>query len=426
MGRSIEKRSDQVFIIMDHFSFRANTSRARSFIQSLFTGRFMSIEKFDGNRQINRTGILIAIFILLAISLVTASPTSEVNGKTDSTACAGFTPAASTSEPQPTLQPTIQEVWDMHPKIISYDKSRWTKFDTRTMGFAGNPMIRGIFARSNNLIWVETSDGLAYFNGSTWTIFPVKDGFDTWYMVLDKKGVLWTKIKKDSVDRLARYTGKEWVFFDTPLDTPAGSPGMIEDSNGLYWFIDNQNPEQNVASFDGKTWKYYPIFTKSGDLETVRGFHVDSKGHMWAGSQHALYYHNGTSWKSITNPILSGSEFETGVDDFVVSQDETVWLIVNRGSLLNFKDGVFTQYVNLYLNTIDNFLGVSLLLDNSGSLWIGAKSDGIGSNTPVLRLSKSEWDVFEHPHIGYVTDLSQAGDGALWVASVEAIYRYQP
>ncbi len=323
---------------------------------------------------------------------------------------------------KPTNQPDINIVSDLPSKIIPYEKNHWTRIDTRTMGFSGNPRITGIIVKSNKHIWVNTSDGIAFFDGSSWILIPTKNGSPSIYMYVDHNETLWKKIKEKAIDRLYRYIGKDWVGFDSPLI----SPNLVEDSNGLYWFVDTYDTKQNVASFDGKTWTFYSIFNNWGKLEKIRGFDIDSNAHMWAGSLYGLYHHDGISWNLIPNQNLSGVESEVGVTSIDVALDGSVWLLFNGRSVIKYKDGVVSVYESIFLNQLDPFSGVHLMVDSSRSAWIAGWNKDRSSHLSLVKLSTSGWEIYEQPEIGYIGALTQAFDGSIWVGSVDAIYQYKP
>jgi ligand-binding sensor domain-containing protein len=153
----------------------------------------------------------------------------------------------------------------------------------------------------------------------------------------------------------------------------------------------------------------------------------DSKGNLWCGTDGGLFFFNGQDWHFISNRELSGEDISSGLNDFVISSDDTIWLVIKTRILIKYKDELSTIYKNEYLSQkMDAFLGTRLFMDSFGTLWIGGKSLSLNDSYPLLKFNETGWEVFDLSGSDFVTDITQALDGSIWIGSAGAVYHYQP
>jgi ligand-binding sensor domain-containing protein len=354
----------------------------------------------------------------MPMPLFTAEPTIK---------CMAESTLSSKTTSTPTSTPTnIKLAPKLPTHLIPYDKKHWTRYDNETMGFPGGHLIGDVVVGHDDTIWAGSDDGLTHFDGKTWKTYSKKDGFDDSYLFVDRKGNVWTRNSKGNKSQIARYNGQKWDFFDSPLSASS----MAEDKNGVLWFSGQLQdiPGDDITSFDGKTWKSYSLTDQEGDIVHVGGKAFDSKGYLWGGTNDGLYYFDSKNWHFISNQELGvkTSEYSPGLNDFIIAGDDTIWLVINTRFLIKYKDGISTVYQNEYLSQLDPFLGTSLFMDHSGTLWIGGGSMSFSDSRPLLKFNEAGWEVFDQTELGYVSDITQAPDGNIWVSTAGAIYRYQP
>jgi ligand-binding sensor domain-containing protein len=364
----------------------------------------------------------------------------------------------------PTGTPTnIKLAPELPVKLIPYDKKHWTRYDNETMGFHVS-YINHVAAGTDHAIWVSNDDGITRFDGKTWKIYSKaetwniilgtdntvwsrgdngimhfngkdwityskQDGFDGYNtMFMDRKGNFWTVTfnSNDQKRQIARYNGQKWDFFDCPVYVNS----IAEDKNGMIWFGGNPPnylSRDNVISFDGKNWKNYNITNERRGTVWVEKIAFDSKGNLWCGAREGLYSFDGKNLDFISDQQLGNTDLESGARFFIMGNDDTILLqAFITGFLIKYKDGISTIYRNEYLSRLDPFVGIRHFIDNSGAMWIGGNNISYDEHHSLLKFSEAGWEVFDQPELGYVSNITQAPDGSMWIGSAGAVYHYQP
>jgi ligand-binding sensor domain-containing protein len=219
-------------------------------------------------------------------------------------------------------------------------------------------VVRSVAQTGDGYLWLATYEGLARFNGETFTRFDKSNlaglGRDTILSMLKARdGSLWVGTNGGGCGRL-----------------PGGTADLFLPVSGL--------PSDIVAALaegrDGSLW-----------IGTSAGLAVWRNGRL----QHPI-----ETPEHASLPILS----------LTVAHDETLWIGTRNRGLFSFRNGVMQQ---------EGFAGRSVYTlgaDPDGTLWIGA-GDGL------FRLAGRVSQRFDAIPVDEVTTLLRDGDETLWVGT---------
>jgi ligand-binding sensor domain-containing protein len=240
----------------------------------------------------------------------------------------------------------------------------YTKF-TSEDGLGGNS-IDSMLVAADGSVWVETYEGLLYYDGSGW----VMESGDYGSLIgLDSEGNLWTF-----------------------------------DYGGLYYFDDNQWNEVNEGEEDSP-WMIYDA-------------KIDQDGTIWADAENELWSFNGNTWTLHTaDSGFDGSylyvltigpdgNFQVVASEGLYTWDSTGWSITPLP--VEFPDGYY----------------LAIHFTEEGVLWVSYVSYESPDDTGVYVFDGGEWEKY----FGYdpegtltVTAIRTAPDGTLVFGTIAGV-----
>ena len=251
--------------------------------------------------------------------------------------------------------------------ISQYARSSWKLEDGLP-----NSVVRGILQTADGYIWVATYEGLARFNGDTFTRF-------------DKKNL--PALRRDTV--LALMKSRDGTLW---MGSNGGGAGSLRDGKVRVLSMEQGLPSDIVAALaeaaDGTVW----IGTSAG-LSAYRNGRVDKvvvpdisvisltiapDGALWVGTRGAglLLVRNGAV-TPVAPQLATASVYAILAD-----RDGTVWTGTNQG--LHRITGSDVQRID----GIPEDQVTALLRDSDQTLWIGTYSNGL------FRIARGEVDRF--------------------------------
>ena len=304
-----------------------------------------------------------------------------------------------------------------------------------------------IYESKNNVIWFGQGGGLDKLENNKFTSYNRKNSLpsDTVYTVTeDKKGNIWLGLNKG----IAKYDGKNFMSYGIEKkDSEKAFFSSCKDSKGNLWF---GTKDGNIIKWNGNKLNEYTL-PKDAEHAWITSINEDNNGNMWFATYKGVVRYNGINFSLFTqnqglidNTVngvckdyegkiclatnngaaifqneelvnygdkeglgtLVNSMVETGVDAYLVTQNEEIKLFAND--------------VCSPLTTIRKFdEGINYLkIDSKNNLWVGTIS-GIykfRKEKEKYVLEKSIKD-FNKTTIGQVVKIIEDEHGAIWVAT---------
>lgn len=287
-----------------------------------------------------------------------------------------------------------------------YNDGTWYSFPyTDTIGFK-------TIASYSDKVWGTTDgSGLLSFNGSSWSVHNVSNGFPSDrlnIMRTDTSGVLWISSYDNG---LIEYDETWTVHDDTLLDGRIINDFHIDRLNEKWIFTDqgviiydslqSWTEVEKLAQFnatkgwvddEGNIWittdkqviKYFPEYDsvsyfKVGGLSSnlVTSVKTDIGDNNWVCTYGGISLYN-NNWENISFSEINGSiesAYVTGID---TDSLDRVWLsYYNPIEISYFDDTVWTTFNsgNSSLNT--SKILRTLAIDSSNYVWVGSESLGV-------------------------------------------------
>lgn len=305
--------------------------------------------------------------------------------------------------------------WDSVPYLLRWLPGSWELLDP-------NPYVSGlswayaIMEDAQGTIWFGTNNGMAVFDGTTWS------GFDCSNSPLPSNSVsslamgpqdnLWLTIQDIAQEyyALGKKAGDDWLFWDGTEHPLAGSPGrLVCGTDDKVWFMDQSGSSCCVVSFDGTTWQRYSQSESTlpeGMLDCLK---LDDYNCPWVSFKHVdnqtrVYCLNEGDW-------VQQAIFPYSVQDMVFDGAGNPWMATDCG--LVHVSGETVVY-NTQNSGLPNNDVRSLTYDAQRNLWIG-------TSTGLAKFADGGWEAWDpahgnHPLRSY-GDIEIDQDGRVWGAT---------
>ena len=323
--------------------------------------------------------------------------------------------------------------------LTQYILDTWTTDD----GLPQNT-IHAIAQTPDGYLWVSTQEGLARFDGHTFTLFSKKNtsafsNNDILSLLVDRTGALWIGTNGGG---LLRYRDHHFDTFTTADGLVSNHIGSLyEDGDGRIWigtreglsyFDDHRFTSlttadglagNHVMSIHGDAQGIVWIGTiagmstyREGQLgqdprwagEVILTVFSDSQGALWVGTETNLQRHDGDQ-----KTVFTDKEGLVGTSGLSLYEDRAGTLWVGTESGLNRFDGVRFETLST-ANGLNDDVVWSIFEDREGSLWFGTTSGGLHQlkDLKFTTLTTSE---------GLPSDLTTAvledASGVLWIGT---------
>lgn len=273
--------------------------------------------------------------------------------------------------PQNTVHAIIQTsdgyVWIATEEgLARFDGISFTVFDKRNTEQLKSNDIRALAEDREGALWIGTADGLVRLLEGKFTLFTTQEGLPgnaIQSLYKDHDDNLWIAASSG----LTRLKGGVFTSFITQPALPTSSvQSIFEDSEGTLWI----GTPYGLSRFkDGKLLNYaVPAGAANNSVVTIN---QDGQGRLWFGTLNGLACFDQGSFRTYTmqdglpsNRIISLAPDRSG----------SLW-VGTTGGLARFANNQFTgfkQGEGLSSNII-----LSIFEDREGSLWIGTESGGL-------------------------------------------------
>lgn len=331
---------------------------------------------------------------------------------------------------------------DPEKAITQYHQDVWSERDGLPQG-----SVQAITQTRDGYLWVGTRDGLARFDGVSFTIFQAEEypglrSNDIRALYEDREGKLWIGTFNGGVSCL-----QDGVFIGYGEEDGLPGEGVLaifEDKAGRIWL----GTWNGLACYDGRAFRQY------GEADGLNGtgawsICTDKKGVMWVGTERGVHRFNGERFEFEEIAGMTGHALRR----MVIDREDRMWLGTIGGGVAIWKGGELKRVVvgdgladnkvrelfedqhgNMWIGT---WAGISrywqggttsytredglphdfidaLFEDREGSLWIGTRGGGL------VRLRDGKFAVYTMNEglAGSITrSIRQSKDGTIWIAS---------
>jgi signal transduction histidine kinase/ligand-binding sensor domain-containing protein/ActR/RegA family two-component response regulator len=331
--------------------------------------------------------------------------------------------------------------------LSQYVLRTWTSDD----GLPQNT-VTDIVQTPDGYLWIATQDGLARFDGATFTVFdarntPALHGSFINRLAVTRDGTLWIGIYGGGV---ARY--KDGVFSNVggpdigalmvvTLHAARDGAIWVGSANGGLHVIRNGKvgaystadglPDASVRAIveraDGSLWlgtdkglavlrdgRIQPALSQwRATSGTILDVIEDRRGRLWVGTMSAgLLEIDGETRRA--HPLDISVTAQPSVYRVLEDRQGSLWLATGGRGLGRFVDGRFDTLSFARHSNTDSLQ--ALFEDREGSLWVGSLGDG------VRQLRDGKFTLFGEPEglPNYVWSIFEARDRAIWIGGEDA------
>jgi len=256
--------------------------------------------------------------------------------------------------------------------------------------------IRGIQEDSFGTIFIETSEGISKYNGTSFTTLkPIVSPNNKWKL---ESTDLWFGYNANDLYRyagdslfelklprqdLTKAFGREVARtpFESNNFSPYGVYGIDQDKDGNIWI---GTVTAGAFRYDGISFIWIAekelTVMPNGAVPGVRSMIQDKDGFLWLSNFKNRYKieSNSQTYEKLSGAERSegaseekGSYFNSGLSD--VNGD--LWMTTYGGGVWKY-DGTTISNIEVKNDTEDVLL-ISIFQDNEGVLWLGSDNDGI-------------------------------------------------
>lgn len=187
--------------------------------------------------------------------------------------------------------------------------------------------------------------------------------------------------------------GKEqWQFFNTTNSKlPANQINtMAVSKNNIKWI----GTANGLLSINGDAWVVYKAQNGGLPSSNILSLAVQANGNVWVGTDKGLAKFDGNTWTSyvLTNSTLPDQAIMSLVCD---DQHGRVWVGTSKGIVEIDSDNRWTLH-----DETENILPLSMTVDQSGALWIGAH-DPFSFRGSIKKFNNGLWKSYALDQMGY-------------------------
>ncbi len=235
-------------------------------------------------------------------------------------------------------------------------------------------------ANEGSLVRIKTSDTI-YTNWATYNENYLPNGliFD---IDFDSTGIIWVSTEHGIATSA---NGLVWQLYDTsntPLLEDTARSLAIDNNNGIWVAMSNNNPSQlGIAHFDGVLWEYFT--SSNSDFPTVnqiKDIEIDANNVKWIATDSGLVQFDGTDW--IHHTTANSGLSEDNIQEISIDDQNRIWVLV--GNAIDIYDGTGWAQINQNDWPINNFFGHTM--DIRGDRVLLA-----GNNTTIVYFDGTQW-----------------------------------
>jgi ligand-binding sensor domain-containing protein/signal transduction histidine kinase len=235
-------------------------------------------------------------------------------------------------------------------------------------------------------------------------------------IVQDSRGFLWFCTREG----LSRFDGYQFRNFGADQGLAGSIRDLIETPDGDYWVATSHGLARFQAASSEPRFEIY--LTEDSGARSINSLARDPAGGIWAATARGLYHLDRTSaagspktgsWK--LRPVDIGLLHEAGddalVDALLIDKSGSLWVGTWSGLYRRYPDGRCERI----RDALPNVIVSGLLQDRQGRIWVGTKRGLCRiSTTPPLTSRSIEAAYFGGLAVNTIFESSQ---GQLWVGT---------
>lgn len=234
--------------------------------------------------------------------------------------------------------------------------------------------VRGLDVDSENTLWIGTQNGLAKWDGQTFTAIPTQDNVSNPYCSVVRvapDGNIWVGYFTTPTEGdISVYSQDGQLVMHADNSTVDLGSNMITDiefdENGIAWIAHFSG----ITTYDGTDWNFMPPENTNFAAAPVQDIEFDDNGGYYVSTVFGLSYFDGNSWTYYNN--FNSNIGDNQVRRTNIAGDGRIWASTHSGISI-LENGTFENY------TIDDGLPTELIrdiqFDFNGDAWI-ATDDG--------------------------------------------------
>ncbi len=291
---------------------------------------------------------------------------------------------------------------DPERSITQYIHKVWTTED----GLPQNTIL-SIIQTADGYIWFGTQEGLARFDGVTFTEFrkDTTPGINSEYintLFEDHEKNLWIGTREG----LTIYKNGKFKTFtkeDGLCDNIVLS--VFKDTKGILWIGTLKGLNRRVGG------KIESISRFSGML--VKAIYEDSATNIWFGTDKGLARLKHDEFKFFTSDeALSGNVVQSILED----HKGNMWVAIYGEGLFQFSEGKFTAITNEDGLSSGNL--TTLHIDKDNNLWIGTEGSGVDRITEGNISSLNSKNGLSNDYVG---PIYEDREGSIWIGTEKGV-----
>ncbi|MGB1316831.1 MAG: two-component regulator propeller domain-containing protein [Flavobacteriales bacterium] len=257
--------------------------------------------------------------------------------------------------------------------LAFFDGSNWTVYESESSELPDD-FIRDIHQDYIGNIWVATDGGLLKITTNGMETFTTSNSsIPSDYIrsvTTDSEGNVWIGTWGEGI---ARKNGSNWNVFNTNnSNLPSDGIFTIEiDELGVTW-VGSYNG--GVSKFNGFSWETFN--TSNSDLphNHVRTISFDENHDAWFGTENGIAKKSANGLWDVYQAENIGYSFHTVYTGIVAAPGVTFF--ATDGGMLKFVNSTFSMVTAQNSNLPSNNLR-SMELDDNGNLWLGSGTEGV-------------------------------------------------
>lgn len=294
--------------------------------------------------------------------------------------------------------------------VAFFDGTSFTVHNTSSdTGIAANT-ITAVFVASNGDVWIGTDYGASKYDGTSWTKYTTADGLGddrVKHIAQDDSGNLWF----GEYDGVTKFDGAStWTAYTTTDGLPFG--GVVHttfSANGDKWFSTDLG---GTVHYDGTTFTSYK--TTDGLLANgVRAVVVDAADKKWVGTAEGItVLDNANTWAEnhTIMYVVPPPDTLNPVEDLAMDSQGNIWAgiyidyLVTVGGIARFDGTLWIDY-----DESDGLVGPvirKIIVDGVDNVWV-ATSTGVSRISGAVGIEEVEEQtpvsVFPNPASSQIT-----------------------
>ncbi|MGZ3866716.1 MAG: two-component regulator propeller domain-containing protein [Bacteroidia bacterium] len=279
--------------------------------------------------------------------------------------------------------------------VIKMHKTTGNKtYFNRTNCLIEDDELGQVLVDKNHIKWFTSYKiGVLRFDDTNWSVFdtsnsPLPYPFQG-ALTSDTSGNLWVATSRNGI---MKYDGVNWTIFNT---SNSGLPSIyvsaIYADGNIIWISTNVG----ISKFDGVNWVNYNTSNSNISSFSTIGFCKDRLGNLWLLQPDGIQKFNGSTFSSyninntnLQNAFLNGIAADTNNIIWVTCSSQGYNPVI-LGGLYSFNGISWTKYDST-TSPLSGSDYSSLLIDKSGSIWVGEIGHGL-----TEKKSNSAWSVFD-------------------------------